>query len=118
MRSTSTRGATSTHLGRALCDGAVDVVDRIDQIVKEASHRSLGVVSAPGTREGFGVGDHRRDQGVPARELPDAPVRGGVERVCAIEEAGNDDGVEERYHSSRCDSMERRSAPPVSRLPG
>src|SRR3954454_14433079 len=98
-------------------DRAVDAVDLVDELLEEPADGRLCVMAEAGAGEQFRVRDDRHDQGVAARELPHAGIGGGVEGVIAVEEAGDRDGIEQRYHSSRSVSTLRRSSPPVAKLP-
>src|SRR3954471_6824984 len=98
-------------------DRAIDAVDLVDELLEEPAHGRECVMADAGTGEQLRVGDDRHDQRVATRELPDARIGGGVEAVVAVQEAGDGDRVEQRYHSSRSAWTLRRSSPPVARLP-
>lgn len=109
--------ACGSQLRSSLGDVPVDVVDLIDEVGEEAAHGRPVVMSEACAREQLRVGDDRDDQPLPAGELADALISGGVKGVITVEEAGDHGGVEQRYHSSRRASTLRRSSPPVATLP-
>jgi hypothetical protein len=74
-------------------------VDLADEVCDEATHSGFVVMPQPGAGEQLRVGDDRRDGRLATGERADACVGGGMERVVAVEEAGDGHRVEQRYHS-------------------